>query len=429
MVRIRRGGTAIASFGALLWCCACFAPPPSGPTKPVKVEAGSDKEVWVDAPAQAARVDDVRVQVTRAIYDHVPIRDLGPAKSTEKQLIIHLKIENLSEATKYSYHLWGRGRLFDTHNATLTDEFGNRYLPIDFGLFASIDGQQRAAVSLYPGKPLTDVLVFEEPVKKAKTLKLELPGSALDKNATFRFRIAVATVEGFKGSEEAKQPSTKDQAIVDPPPKTDPDAEEAAKKRQAEDQRTARIKQILDDVKSTDPKVRRTAMAALSEAGERAKEAIPELSEAILDNDKALRLTALTALRKLGPQSKPAVPNLIKAMGMDSGTRREAILVVTNIGPEAEAAAQTLVAILADKDHWPAASKALAKIGKGAVPALVKGLKSTSQPTRQFSARTLGEIGADAIDALPALRERAKADTSVSVREDAQKAINQIIQE
>jgi hypothetical protein len=212
-------------------------------------------------------------------------------------------------------------------------------------------------------------------------------------------------------------------------------AEEEKRVKEAEQERAAelarkqeaRIKKILADMKSAEVDTRREAVLALAELGDRAKEGIPDLAQAVLDKDRSLRLAALDALKKLAGDAKPAVPNLAKALSsMDAATRQKAIQVLAALGPDAQPAASALVALLADKEHWEPASQALVRIGKGAVPALTKGLDSSSALTRQKSARCLGEIGPDARDALPALTARAQTDASVSVREDATTAIGRI---
>ena len=45
----------------------------------VKGEAKSSKaESWIDAPGSAGRIDDIRVRVTRAVYDYVRVEDILP---------------------------------------------------------------------------------------------------------------------------------------------------------------------------------------------------------------------------------------------------------------------------------------------------------------------------------------------------------------
>jgi hypothetical protein len=238
-------------------------------------------------------------------------------------------------------------------------------------------------------------------------------------NRSYSVHLAISDyrlspTDGVTGEKEAKD---------NPPPKKAPAAAEADLKGEKE----ARAKKVLADLKSADADVRRAALLAAGELGELAKDAVAELALGVGDSEKAVRLAALDALRRLGPDSKEAVPHLAKALAnKDLATRQEAIRVLAAIGPDAEGASSALVKLLAGKEEWQGALQALVKIGKAAVPSLVKGLESTSPLIRQRSARGLGEIGPDAREALPVLTERARTDPSVSVREEAQEAIGMI---
>ncbi len=106
--------------------------------------------------------------------------------------------------------------------------------------------------------------------------------------------------------------------------------------------------------------------------------------------------------------------------------REEAIRLVTRIKEIGGQAAPLLVTLLADRECREDATNALAGIGKAAVPELIKGLGHKNVFVRLGSARALGRIGADANEAIASLKERARKDTSINVREAAQAAVRQI---
>jgi HEAT repeat protein len=119
------------------------------------------------------------------------------------------------------------------------------------------------------------------------------------------------------------------------------------------------------------------------------------------------------------------------AADLRSGTpksRRAAIKAAADLREHGGSVAAPLVAILADKHDRNTAVDALVSIGKPAVPALIKGLDNKNVFVRLWSAHALGRIGPGANDAAAALQERARSDTSISVREAAQKALAKVQQ-
>ena len=73
--------------------------------------------------------------------------------------------------------------------ATLTDNFGNTYKPVRFDLGTQVSGQISAATSVYPGKEVEDLLVFEPPVDNVQFLRLQLPAAAFGGSGELRLQI------------------------------------------------------------------------------------------------------------------------------------------------------------------------------------------------------------------------------------------------
>jgi len=88
------------------------------------------------------------------------------------------------DGKKLDYRTWGAEALsFLESSASLKDDLGNRYKAVHFGGMDQPIGRTKSA-SIYPGKTITDVLVFERPIAKAKTLKLTLPLANVGAKAT-----------------------------------------------------------------------------------------------------------------------------------------------------------------------------------------------------------------------------------------------------
>jgi hypothetical protein len=106
-----------------------------------------------------------------------------------------LRIENRGDSRKIDYRGWS-GQNFDIGRGTASveDDLGNAYKRINFGFTNAVVGQIRSE-SVYPGKSASDVLVFEEPIQKAKFLKLELPASAFGGSGSLRIKIPTEMIQ------------------------------------------------------------------------------------------------------------------------------------------------------------------------------------------------------------------------------------------
>ncbi len=81
--------------------------------------------------------------------------------------------------------LAGPGR----YAASLTDNFGNPYKRLSLDPGSQVPGQISSATSIYPGKRLEDLLVFEPPIENLQFLRLELPAAAFGGTGTLRLQI------------------------------------------------------------------------------------------------------------------------------------------------------------------------------------------------------------------------------------------------
>lgn len=141
-----------------------------------------------------------------AVLGHLEVRlvdyGLGPVKlnrlgdkteSKEPLLWLRLAIENKSETKKADYRTW-RGRLITVEKdfAIARDSFDNRLKRIDFGIGTKITGACDDEESIYPGKTVQDMLVFEAPVKRAASVRFALPrGNLGEEGESIEVELAV----------------------------------------------------------------------------------------------------------------------------------------------------------------------------------------------------------------------------------------------
>ncbi|MSQ95258.1 MAG: hypothetical protein EXR98_11975 [Gemmataceae bacterium] len=130
--------------------------------------------------------------------------------------------------------------------------------------------------------------------------------------------------------------------------------------------------------------VRQAGVRGLWQAGAVAKEGsgVGRLTAALADKDDFVRAYASRALARIGPDAKDAVPTLLERLRQDE-----------------------------ERDDRKLAAKAMGLIGAKAigpllpdtVAALIDALKNDARGLREYSARSLGQLGAK--DAIPALKK------------------------
>ena len=130
--------------------------------------------------------------------------------------------------------------------------------------------------------------------------------------------------------------------------------------------------------------------------------------QALEERHEVIREAAATTLGDIGPR-EGVVPALIGALEDESAVvKMAAIDALGKIGPEpGVVSALTQVLEGQNINVNNAVIRALGKMGagEGVVPALIEVLKDKSAPERVEAALALGEIGPDAMDAVPTLIE------------------------
>lgn len=162
--------------------------------------------------------------------------------------------------------------------------------------------------------------------------------------------------------------------------------------------------------------VRVSAIQALGGFGAAAAPAVPILIETLRDDDLLTRWFAAAVLGKVGPQARTAVDELVKLLHAGKEPPR----VPTRIGFGGMPAPPDRLAVVA--------ARALGEIGaeaSGAVPALMEALADPDPTLRAEAARALGAIGPAAHEAVAALVWRFR-DTESNVAHNAASALGLI---
>lgn len=106
---------------------------------------------------------------------------------------------------------------------------------------------------------------------------------------------------------------------------------------------------LIEALQDKNDKVQAEVVAALGAIGPPAKEAVPKITALLKHPDKLLRRTAASALWFIDGQDKVAVPMLIEGMqdkGTDRIDRKACVQVLGEIGAKAEAAVPALIELL-----------------------------------------------------------------------------------
>jgi HEAT repeat protein len=224
---------------------------------------------------------------------------------------------------------------------------------------------------------------------------------------------------------------------------------------------------LVEAIKGSDAEVRQAAGQALAGVGREAKEAVPALKAALADPDKATRKTVVVALGKIGPEAKDVVPVLGKMLDdeKERDLRLEIVTTLGEIGKAASAAAPHMVRAFGDEklneelaqemrpmgkllpdgkvavrvpnpkqvlkkvdaEFQAKNVAALTKIGRPAVPALMKGLGDNDLFVRWGCIKVLANLGPDAKAAARSLSFNVQRETIPDIRQEANAALQKVM--
>lgn len=193
---------------------------------------------------------------------------------------------------------------------------------------------------------------------------------------------------------------------------------------------------LIEALKDDDRGVSGNAARAIGLIGPDSKAAIPLLEQALKDSDPRFRLQAATSLWRIDPAfTKDSVQIMIEAIEhppKDSGNPSFYLSkVLGEIGPAAKDALPVLERVFEKPDdfgRWIAAA-AICRIdplrSNGIIPRLIQALEDPATANRGGVAYSLGELGALAKSAIPALNAAVKGDDPI-LREQAERALRKI---
>ena len=170
---------------------------------------------------------------------------------------------------------------------------------------------------------------------------------------------------------------------------------------------------------SADTGMRGVAVTALGQIGPGAAGALPALLELVSDGNSSVRENLAVALGRIGAGVQGAPPLVKLLADKESRVRRRAAEALGKLGPPVkEAAVPALEKALGNADAWTrrAAALALHQVGGAealgkVIPALTGFLEGGDIKLRVAAVATLGEMGAAAGPALPALVKALKHDS------------------
>jgi hypothetical protein len=158
--------------------------PKSTPTRPA--------EVTTAPPPATDKYESggITVEVVSAKVGPVMVRmPLGPDQPTnDAYTAVTVRLTNSDPNRKVDYRSWSYGGIAPRSTPTLTDQNGNSYKVVNVGI-NDVVGQVGRSASLYPDKPITDLILFEPPLQSATALTLELPASAIGHEGKIRLRV------------------------------------------------------------------------------------------------------------------------------------------------------------------------------------------------------------------------------------------------
>lgn len=179
----------------------------SKPSNTTDVSSMSNEELFeileadepkVHSAGEPIVVGDIEIRITSVTVGVVPLTQIdgSPGESAKPHLSIKLQVKNLSTNRKIRYETFA-GPVWSPYadRASLRDNFGNSYNAVGFKSLAVPDGRNESE-SIYPGKTITDVLLFEPPVEGIEHLELELPMRFVEGKDELGIRIARTMIQG-----------------------------------------------------------------------------------------------------------------------------------------------------------------------------------------------------------------------------------------
>ncbi|MAT70868.1 MAG: hypothetical protein CMJ58_15240 [Planctomycetaceae bacterium] len=171
---------------------------PGGQQAGEQLKAAGPQALEYHDAAKPLQLGAVQIEIVSVHVGKVPLSQafLGDdAESVDAQLTVWLKISNTTTNKKIDYLGWmSDSASFLDIDAELTDDADNRYRGVSFGGMTAVKGADTSG-SIYPGKSISDAVVFEPPIDGAKYLDLKLSAKGCREEGEFRFRIPAEMIQ------------------------------------------------------------------------------------------------------------------------------------------------------------------------------------------------------------------------------------------
>ena len=150
---------------------------------------------WLDASTQSVELGDVRVRVLSAAVKKIQVNSAhGPRESTDKFLVVTLQFMNKSVARTVSFTSWdmvGPSAPALGGPTSILSAFDNKGKT--YAMLLSAPGQEPVGhvrnTTLFPGKPVQDVLVFAAPSADVEFIRLQLAATAFGAKGNLHLQI------------------------------------------------------------------------------------------------------------------------------------------------------------------------------------------------------------------------------------------------
>lgn len=169
---------------------------PDPPAPPSPQPQPEPEQQWASAK-EAVQQGDIRIRVKRVAVQKIPLSNLGRSTESEDDLLaVYLQVTNASKTKKADYLTWrGKPISIERDSATLQDNFDNVLKRINFGFGTEVVGGVQSTESIYPGKEVDDILVFEAPIDATEYVRLELPAANFGGTGNIRLQIPKDMIE------------------------------------------------------------------------------------------------------------------------------------------------------------------------------------------------------------------------------------------
>ena len=174
-----------------------------------KSQTSIKSEIQTIPSNKVAKLGNIEIQIVSVQVGKVKLDNLVEKHlSKDDLLFVRLKITNVTNNKKLDFYSWQRNTVMSDGRPGLRDDIGNNYngafniygddVPVDVDTGQTLKFHE----SIYPGKSISEMIMFEKPVDSIKYLDLELSGKCTElfsKEEKITFRIPASAIVNTMG--------------------------------------------------------------------------------------------------------------------------------------------------------------------------------------------------------------------------------------